>query len=144
MTPTTVSGSVSVLPFVAVGSKAAPVQDDKRGDASRGGVSQEARVPVPGATDTVSISSQTRQTIADIRKEEEDRRQEARKEEAAAVADKTEQTVARVQFVYNPDGVLSIRYMDTSNRLIYQVPSELMLRMKETASNSDTSVDTKA
>ncbi|MBV5338993.1 MAG: hypothetical protein J0665_05455, partial [Deltaproteobacteria bacterium] len=53
-------------------------------------------------------------------------------------------TVAKVQFVYNPEGNLSIRYMDTASRLIYQVPSELMLRLQEAVLKSDSSVDTNA
>jgi hypothetical protein len=34
--------------------------------------------------------------------------------------------------------------MDTASRLIYQVPSELMLRLQEAVLKSDSSVDTNA
>jgi hypothetical protein len=50
----------------------------------------------------------------------------------------------KVQFAYDMKGELSVKYMDASNNLIYQSPSELMIRMKaEAASKLDSAVDMK-
>lgn len=94
--------------------------------------------PVP--VDTVNLSYQPRQTITDAKREE------VRKEETDKVinSEKSDRSISKVQFVYNPKGELSIRYMDTASRLIYQTPSELMLSLEEAASKSDSSVDTSA
>ena len=92
------------------------------------------------SVDTVNISYRSPRTAAEVNKEEV-------KTEDTSTANSsanTDRSIAKVQFVYNPKGNLSIRYMDTSSRLIYQTPSELMLQMQETAPKSDAAVDTRA
>ena len=56
----------------------------------------------------------------------------------------SQRSAANVEFVYDLNGDLITRYLDSSRRLIYQTPSELMLRAQEAVSKSDSSVDTKA
>jgi len=97
-------------------------------------ISTQDTVLVP--IDTVSISSQSQQKVTDAKKEE------TKRELNNNNSDKPDATAAKVQFVYNPKGELSIRYMDTASRIIYQTPSELMLSLKDTLIESDTSVDT--
>ncbi|MHB8123246.1 MAG: hypothetical protein ACYDG4_13950 [Desulfuromonadaceae bacterium] len=92
--------------------------------------------PVP--VDTVSISSQSQQKAINLEKED------VQKEIKQNISDKSGGAVAKVQFVYNPKGELSLRYMDTASRLIYQTPSELMQRLTEALTKSGTSVDTNA
>jgi F0F1-type ATP synthase membrane subunit b/b' len=104
---------------------------------------------MPAAVDRVSISFQSRQAIKDAKKEEtaieESEREKAIKEAASRTnSGKSDGAAAKVQFVYDLNGELSIRYLDTADRLVYQSPSELMLQMKEAASKSDSSVDTEA
>lgn len=97
--------------------------------------------------DTVSISELSRQAItANVKKEDAAVAAEKKAAEANVLNNdaKPDRAAAKVQFVYDLKGELSIRYMDTANRLIYQVPSELMLHLKEAVSKSDSSVDTKA
>lgn len=98
-------------------------------------LSSQYTVPVP--FDTVSISSQSQQKVTDAKKEE------TKKETNNKASDKLGATAAKVQFVYDPKGELSIRYMDTASRIVYQTPSELMLSLREALTKSETSVDTK-
>jgi hypothetical protein len=104
----------------------------------------------PVSADIVSISSQSRQAVAGVKKEELPlevvKKEKAKKEEATvrANADSAEQALSKVQFVYDQKGELSVRYMDASDRLIYQIPSEIMLYLKEAALKSGLSVDMKA
>lgn len=92
------------------------------------------------SVDTVNISYRSPRTAAEVNKEEVKTEDTSRANSSA----NTDRSIAKVQFVYNPKGNLSIRYMDTSSRLIYQTPSELMLQMQETAPKADTAVDTRA
>ncbi|MEI6306705.1 MAG: hypothetical protein WCP33_07775 [Deltaproteobacteria bacterium] len=138
MTPATASGISQQLPSVSA-AKSNSSPQEKGADSQRAGeVFAKDSKPIP--VDTVSISYQLRQTANDVKKEE------AKKEEANSVKniDNSGKAAAKVQFVYDLKGDLSIRYMDNNNRLIYQVPSELMIRLSEAASRSDSSVDTKA
>jgi len=94
--------------------------------------------PLP--VDTVSLSTLSHQAISAEKKEE------AKKEEAKKVVNvkTSDQTPAKVEIVYDQKGALITKYMDSADRLIYQVPSELTLLLRETVSKSDSSVDTKA
>jgi uncharacterized FlaG/YvyC family protein len=119
-------------------------QEDKAGSTSGGGVvlSKDSKlIPV----DTVNISSQSRQTITDAAKEKS-LAEEAIKNEINTVnkKEKSDRTAAKVEFAYDLNGDLITRYLDSTSRLVYQTPSELMLRLKETILKSDFSVDTKA
>jgi hypothetical protein len=108
------------------------------GSASSGAVPPKENTPLP--VDTVSISTQSLQTITDARKEA------AKKKEALTVINggKTDQAAAaKVEVVYDQKGALITKYMDTADRLIYQTPSELTLLLRETVTKPDSSVDTK-
>jgi len=122
---------------------------DENGSTSPGAGTDGAKDGMPITVDRVSISFQSRQAMTDVQKEktaiEESEREKAIKEAASRRnSGKSDGAAAKVQFVYDLNGELSIRYMDASDRLVYQSPSELMLQMKEAASKSDSSVDTEA
>lgn len=139
MTSVVVSGSTPTLQqFPTVKSKSSPMEGQGVSPPNAGAdLSGEAKAV---AVDTVDISAQSVKTVAEIKKDEQ------KKETVAAVgnSERPDRAMAKVQFVYSPKGDLSIRYMDTADRLIYQVPSELMLRFAEALSKSDSSVNTKA
>ena len=90
--------------------------------------------------DTVSLSQQSLQTLTEAKKEAV-KKEDTPTASGNARSDKAE---AKVQFVYNMKGELSVKYMDTADRLVYQVPSELMLHQKEADAKSEASVNTKA
>lgn len=148
MTPTTVSGSTQALPLFS-DAKPPPAHVDKSVSVQNAAINPAGTAPV--SADTVSISSQSRQAGAEVNKEtvpspEVAQKEKARKEEALARINgkKPEQALAKVQFVYDQKGELSVRYMDASDRLIYQIPSELVLYLKEAAVKAESTVDTKA
>lgn len=140
MSSSIASGITQTLPLPLTGKPHASTKDEMVAGSSTAGMSQakEGRA-VPA--DTISISSQLRQTINDVQKDYV-KMIEPGKENSS---EKSGAVVSKVQFAYDMKGDLSVRYMDASNNLIYQAPSELMIRMKEeAASRLDTSVDTKA
>jgi hypothetical protein len=155
VTPTTVSGLTQTLPLFSEAKSSPPPQADK-GTASESAVAPSAN---SGASifsaDTVSISSQSRQAASEVKKEvlplevvkEEKVKEEKAKKEGASVlvnGDNPERALSKIQFVYDLKGELSVKYMDASDRLIYQTPSELMLYLKEAALKTVSSVDMKA
>ena len=95
---------------------------------------------VSTAVDSVSISSELKQVLTDVNKEA------VKKEEVALQKNSgpSDRAAAKVEFVYDQNGDVITKFMDTANRLVYQTPSELMLHLKETAAQSSSSVNTKA
>jgi hypothetical protein len=90
--------------------------------------------------DTVSILYKTEQIKSEVKKE-------SAKNEAANISknkNKPDRTIGDVQFAYNFKGDLRVRFMDRGNRLIYQIPPELVARVADTISQPNSSVDTKA
>jgi hypothetical protein len=109
-----------------------PQEENGIGSPNQGGLLAKDSKATP--VDTVSISSRSQQT-----------KTASKKEEATIVSssDKSGRIAAKVDFVYDLKGELITKYLDTANRLVYQIPSELMLRLKEAEAKSDSSVDTK-
>ncbi len=149
------SGITQTLPLFSTGKPNASAQEEKVASPSTAALTKESR---PAPADTISISSQLRQTINDVKKEPV-KKVETSKENSGEKSDevmpkvkadkensneKPDGVMSKVQFTYDMKGDLSVRYMDASNHLIYQVPSELMLRLKEAESKSESSVNTKA
>lgn len=133
------SGITQTLPLLSKGKSNTPVLEEKLASTAGVAVAKESKSrQVP--SDTISISSQLRVTIGDVKKESE-KKVETSKEKGS---EKTDGAMSKVQFAYDMKGDLTVRYMDVSNNLIYQIPSELMLRLKEAESKSDLSVNTKA
>jgi len=97
--------------------------------------------------DTVSISFQSRQTVAGEEEKglspEVVKKEKAKKEEenTRIIEESSQRKLSKVQFVYNQRGDLIVKYMDASDRLVYQIPSDLMLFQKETALKVGASVD---
>jgi hypothetical protein len=127
----------------------APLNATSRADPPRRPVTAMNNTPV--AVDTVNISDQSRQAATDVKKDaapiDEMKSPKTKTEDATLLqrdGNRESAAFSKVQFVYDLKGELSVRYMDVANRLIYQVPSELMLSMKEAASKSNASVNTKA
>ena len=122
------------------------LQADK--NAIPGGIAVNSPADSPAALfDTVSISSQSRLAVAgEIKKElapEVTKKEKARKDEANArlSGGGFERVLSKVQFVYNQRGELIVKYMDASDRLVYQIPSELVMLQKESALKGGTSLD---
>lgn len=148
MTPTTSSVLAQVLPQLSNAGTKPLTQVEKGVPAQRvdTGVPDNATV-IPGVT--VSISSESRLALTDVKKEEVPfeaaESEKAKKDEKRVVnGESAEGASSKVQFVYDQKGELSLRYMDASDRLIYQTPSELMMSLKEAALKADSSVDTNA
>lgn len=149
MTPTTVSGSIQALPLFSDAKLNPAPHVDTVPSAQNAAIHAANTAPV--SSDTVSISSRSRQAGAEVNKEtvpspEVAQKEKARIEEALARINgkKPEQALSKVQFVYDQKGELSVRYMDASDRLIYQIPSEIALYLKEAAVKAESTVDTKA
>lgn len=132
------SGITQTLPQLSAGKQNASRQEDRV--SSPAVTASATKESGPVSADTVSISSQLRQTINDVEKELV-KKVETSKENSN---DNISVVMPKVQFAYDMKGELSVKYMDASNNLIYQSPSELMIRMKaEAASKLDSAVDMK-
>lgn len=143
MTPDMALSIDSALPLFSNTKSPSPPQDDKSNVSPIAGP-DSPKEKQPLVVDTVSISSQSRQAITDIKKEKT-LFEEAKKVDANVVNSyKADKETAKVEFVYDLKGDLVTKYLDSASRLIYQTPSELMLRLKSADSNSNSSVSTKA
>lgn len=98
---------------------------------------QEAQSP---PADTVSLSPLVQQAFEEARQKDE------KQQENDLLNSKkpSNRSAAKVEFVYDVKGELITKYLDSSDRLVYQLPSELMLHMKEGETKSKTAVNTKA
>jgi hypothetical protein len=149
VTSTTVAGLTQTLPLFS-DAKSSPPPQAGVATAPQSVPENPANNSFPISADTVSISSQSRQAVAGVKKEELPlevvKKEKAKKEEATVRAngESTEEALPKVQFVYDQKGELSVRYMDASDRLIYQIPSKIMLYLKEAALKTGLSVDMKA
>lgn len=146
MAPAVVLGAAQTLSLFSNTKSYSPSREEKVTTPQVADVTKNrSSVPV----DTVSLSLQSRQAVAEVKKEETaieaaEREKTAKEESAIANSERSNGAAAKVEFVYDLNGELSVKYMDTSGRLVYQLPSELVLQMKEAASKADTTVDTKA
>lgn len=146
MAPAVVLGAAQKLSLFSNAKSYSPSREEKVTTPPGADVTKDrSSVPV----DTVSLSSQSRQAVAEVKKEETaveaaEREKAVREESTIANSERSSGAAAKVEFVYDLNGELSVKYMDTSGRLVYQLPSELVLQMKEAASKADTTVDTKA
>ena len=128
-----------------------PQQEDKlagSGSAAATASATKYTPPKENVIDTVNLSGKSLQASSSITKTqiEDTKKLEQKKETLKKVEGTTNMgsTSSRVQFVYDQKGTLMVRYMDSADRLIYQVPSELMMRLKEMDFKTGSSVDTKA
>jgi hypothetical protein len=139
MTPDMTVGLIQTMPLkLNTQSKQSPPEDKRTGTPnSDTGLTKESK---PVTVDSVSITSQLQPAKSDVKKAE------TKKDSANIVVsnDSSESPAAKVEFVYDLNGDLITKYMDSSNRLVYQTPTELLLRLQKTSMKSDASVDTKA
>jgi len=137
VTPDMVSGITQSLPQ-ASNSKLGPSFQEDKGPLPPNTVAVSTKDATSIPDDKVTLSKQLQQTKSEAKKEE------AKKELTNTVTnEKSNRSIAKAQFVYDLKGDLSIRYMDTADRVIYQVPSELMIFLREAAAKSEASVDMK-
>lgn len=146
------SDSVTVIlqtsPLLSKATSGSSSQARKESTSPNSVVDVSANV-LSNTVDTVSISLLSRQSAADAKNNEAVsegvRKNKTKEDESKSVSSDLKSGVtAKVQFVYDLKGELSVRYLDTANNLIYQVPSELMLQIREDALKSEATVDTKA
>lgn len=146
MAPAMISGLTQPNPLFSGSEPGSPSQEKKVATSPVAAQSGEGK---PVAVDTVSISDQSRQAVMNLQNEatrvEGIQKEKAKKKEETAVAstDLAKSAVSKVEFTYDVNGELVVKYMDTADRLVYQVPSELMLNFKKTAQKSASSLDTK-
>ncbi len=139
MSPAVVSDIAQTVPQFS-NSMSNPSTQEEKGAGSPGVSVALAKDGKPTPNDTISISGLSRQTVVDGKKEEVKRE----KIPATNNSGKSGTVTATIQFVYDLKGELIVRHMDSANRLIYQTPSRLALLIRELASKSYSSVDTKA
>lgn len=112
----------------------------------RRSASSQMGTPLKGerssSDDVVSLSSPFQQAQFDAKKEEKKSENTAIESDSASEKGKAARSMANVEFVYDLKGELSVRYLDTADRLIYQVPSELMVRMREATAKADSALNT--
>jgi hypothetical protein len=150
VTPTTVSSLAQTLP-VFPNSNSTPNQSSpvEKVVAPQAVVADAPKESATIQLDTVSLSAQSKLALSDIKKEEllnEAAKKGKNPKDNVITNVSSEQSgsvVSKVQFVYDLKGDIKVQYMDASDRLVYQVPTELMLRLKEAALKADSSVDTK-
>lgn len=138
MTSSMVSGIAQSLPLLPAGNTKIS-QQEQTGTLSPNAapVLTKDSTQIPG--DTISLSAQSRKFPANVTKKDVEKREA----DIANNIQESASSMARVLFVYDLKGELSLRYVDSAERLIYQTPSELTLRMEEIASKSDSKLDTK-
>ena len=91
--------------------------------------------------DTVVISDQVQKANQEPRKEEPVKKetdQQARKKESEG------RTMGHVLFVYNLRGDLRVRFMDSKNKLIYQIPPVMVAKTMDLMSQFTDTVNMKA
>ena len=153
MLPAMVSDIAQQTPRYAAAPSVASQQDDKV--PGQNGVPTTPQVTAKSSSskgnsaatvDTVDLSGTSLKASSTITKTSvaEAKKLELKKELTKKVDGNTSMgsTSSRVQFVYDQKGTLMVRYMDSANRLIYQVPSAMMLRMMEDEAKSSRTVDT--
>lgn len=142
MTPAMVSGIAQTLPqasSTAISNASRQLQNE----AALKENNAPAKANNPAAADSISISPQARQAIANGDKEKPSNN--SVKKDNPAQENSTDVTAAtsKVQFEYDLKGELVTKYMDSSERVIYQVPSELKQRLAEFLSKPESSLNTK-
>jgi hypothetical protein len=89
------------------------------------------------AVDTVALSNKVQQPKQEPPKEEPLRKRSEKQEPAPG-------KIGDILFVYNPKGKVRIRFMDSSNNLIYQVPPVMLSRMMDLMQTLGSQVSIKA
>ena len=146
MTSTVVPDITQSVSYFSDAQSNLPLPADKSA-VSRGVAASSATEGSATLFDTVTISSQSRLAVAgEVKKElvpDVTKKEKSKKDEANARVNSEgfERALSKVQFVYNQRGELIVKYMDASDRLVYQIPSELMLFQKESALKGGASLD---
>lgn len=144
MTPDLTISIDQTLPLFSNAKSPSPPQNEKE-TVSLIAATTLTKNSKPTIADTVSISSQLRQVINEVKNEKTALIDaENTKSNIAINSTTSDKTAAKVDFVYDLNGDLITKYLDSSSRLIYQTPSQLMLRQKEADKKSDSSVSMKA
>jgi hypothetical protein len=101
---------------------------------------QPIKVQPFSPVDTVSILNRAKEDSTETRNET------ARNENLKKAQNEGDSSrpIGNVDFSYTFKGDLRVRFMDRGNRLIYQIPPELVARVEDTISQPNSSIDTKA
>ncbi|MDD2851494.1 MAG: hypothetical protein PHY09_06265 [Desulfuromonadaceae bacterium] len=119
-------------------------QKGDNGVGASSAVAAPARKNPPVSGDTVTISAQSQQAEAvSMQRDERIDKKDGENSNNAVKNNGNAVSAPSVEFIYDQQGELIVKYMDNAKKLIYQVPSQLMLRMREYAPKSDLSVDLK-
>lgn len=142
MTPAMVSGIAQTVPQISPTaiSKSSPEQQ-KNSSLKETPVAAKTNESV--AVDSISISQQARKAITNGGQEASQKNNLEKKNPVQENSNVTSSVTAKVQFEYDLKGDLVTKYVDSSERIIYQIPSELKLRLAEFVSKSDSSLNTK-
>jgi hypothetical protein len=96
-----------------------------------------AREQQTGSVDTVTIMNKVLDSKHET--EKKDTQNDEKKQEKQPA-----RSMNDVLFAYNFRGDLRIRFMDSVNKLVYQIPPVLVARMSDLMANPESSVNTKA
>lgn len=142
MTPAMVSGIVQPLPRISSPALSGSSQQlPKESSSTENTAAPKGNDPV--SLDYISISQQARQAISPRTNEDPLKNNLNIETSVQENSANTSAATAKVQFVYDLKGDMVTKFKDSSERIIYQIPSELNVRLAELLSKSDSSVDTK-
>lgn len=111
-----------------------PAQAGEAASPPAGEAADKAAQPV--AVDRITLLSKALEIRQEARKEEAEREESRRQ--------KPLREMNNILFAYNFRGDLRIRFMDSVNTLVYQMPPVLVARISELMTRPDSSVNTKA
>ena len=118
------SAALGLMPPASVAAPAPPAKDPST--ANDNPPLQTAQPTVASATSVNKISPAKKQTAPDSIKSQN-----------------STGRMSHVVEVYSPQGKKRLKFMDSNNRLIYQVPTELAAKMEDLMTKSDTSTSKK-
>jgi hypothetical protein len=133
--------SVNVAQTIALSPNSIPnssPREEKKADSPSSDLTMAKEIKSP--VDSVSLSPELQKATVEAQQKAE----EIKRATIVAGSSIQGKTAAKVEVVYDQKGELITKYMDSANRLVYQTPSELMLRMKESAPKPELSVNMKA
>jgi hypothetical protein len=123
MSVTSIIGGVSEVSLKPVAQTVASVHQAKEVSANSEAAAQAAQVVAAGATGTHKVAPLAKQETHDKDKSKDD----------------AAQHMSHVIEVYNTQGKKRLKFMDSRNNVIYQVPSETVAKMEDLMLKPDTS-----
>lgn len=131
MTSISISSEIQASPNGLSSSKAVSPAAGATGSAPLSSHAASGREPNPAAVDTVTL----RNKVTHLPGKDADAVRNSR-------PDNQVRAMSDILFSYNFKGDLRIRFMDSSNELVYQTPSENMTRMADLMMSRKSTVNT--